>query len=214
MCESMHLVLASILDCSRDNRSVSAAAGNFGTVDNALCRLDSRDSMSSMSSMSSTSSHFLEDSPEEIREALYQVTHEIQDLNHRMLERYLLRYDGLPLTSVSQSNNEIVQRLRECLLDLNQKMRIADENLKALCTRCDAWYNVPYSPSAVQRWKANYDGIRDDIQEVHAAVDQFSRHVNEADAFLHQQSASSGSLQLKRIRSLSPDFQHKRLKQN
>lgn len=209
MCESMHIVLASILRSSKDV-SFSCVAMSLGhahsapSMDDALSQLDQTFLMQSNTEEQSSSA--------EIHEGLCRRTHEIKDINHRMLERYLLLSDGLPLTSLSHYDIQMVRSLQECLSVLSFKMKSADSALKVLCARCDTWYNIAMPPEAVRRWKVNYEDLRDDIQEVHASVDMFSRYVNDAEAFLNKVAATSGILTSKRLASISPPRQQKKLK--
>jgi hypothetical protein len=206
MCECMHTVLASVLRSSKHAHFKSAGASSISTSSelNHDFDVESLDYAIILEFDLGTQGIV-----SDLYGALYRNTREVQDLNQRLLERYLLVSDGLPLTSISHVDSRVVGTLCECLSTLSLKMRSIDEKLKVLCNYCDALYNTAKITNTIRHWKANYDDVSDDIQEAHAAVDAFLRHNVDAEAFLHQHLGMGG---VKRARALSPPCQRKKLK--
>jgi len=201
MCESLRAVLRSIIRCSRDEPCVPFAADSLDMnialpIDNTLKKLDET-AVAAFCMDAATSAG-------DIYKLLFRTVHEIQEENQLKLGRYLLLSDGLPLTSVSNVDSDVVWALRECLSLLSKRVKIAGAELSKLCARCDVWYGARKTSSSFRAWKANYDDIRDDVQDVHAAVDLFLRYAHDADVFLHQQSGKRQALGYKRVRSSSP----------
>lgn len=201
MHESMAMVLSSVLTCARP------APHGHSTSSSSSKVVPAANSLSVAAELDPENQRYFGMLCDSVR-----CDHqEIERLN-RTLAQYLLVSDGLPLTSISHVDPEVVRTLRQCLSSLNESIQKADLTFQELCSHCDRWYDAKRSTSSIRQWKINYDEIRDDLHEVHSAAFAFTRLADSADSFLLQHQHKNGGG--KRTYELDDSFapQRKKLK--
>lgn len=211
VCESMSLVIESMLCCSKVDSCSASELASYDVPDVTVLK-------STFGKLNHASIvHSREDAialAVDLFKVLLHTIQEVEDINQRMLARYLMKSDGLPLTSLARIDPDVVQALRQCLSAMSHKLKTVDVNLERLCEFCDFWYNSKTATSAFRCWQANYDNIREDIQEAHAAIDRCTRYIDDARNLLCQETESKPIANSKRVRALSPLYHCKMLKRD
>uniref|UniRef100_A0A7S4VWX5 Uncharacterized protein n=1 Tax=Alexandrium monilatum TaxID=311494 RepID=A0A7S4VWX5_9DINO len=214
----MHPVLQGILRCDRGSTArAPPSAENTPVLHRMFSRLDADAWRPTMDVMLPSSSSAQEDpcqDPVGLWNDLRSATDDVAESNLK-LHQFLLVSDGLPITAMSGVDASMVAALRCCLGTLRDQLALVDERLRSLCGKCNAWYARQHKSAAFLNWQANYDSVRGEVDEIHAAVASASSRILQALNFLHARSSSANARESrKRAWPISSTSRAARLKQD
>jgi hypothetical protein len=138
---------------------------------------------------------------QQLHQDLVCLSRQARTAQQQVFATYLKCSDGLPLTSVSHVEESVVQVLRDGLFNLKQTMPTLSDKLHLLIAPCRMAYS---SGSAAVNWRNNYDEMRTEIAETHAAINKCIMNIDDAESFLRQRLDGHAHSSASRLRSLSP----------